>query len=163
MSSFGWYPSSMTLFSLSGLSSSPLVDRRPKFITTFHFLPWTIWSMIALIISAAECPVALCALPTAGLHRLPPAIHSPLKLYLLISLTGAVTLFWRLMPGGKAKSDLPVALSAVSHYGPIWFVLYSAATTPPKAMLVPFNNKMSTLWQLLWIEREMKDVSLRQL
>lgn len=54
--------------------------------------------MIAFIITAAECPVTLCALPTRGLHRLPPAIQRPLKLYLLISLSGAVTLFSRLMP-----------------------------------------------------------------
>lgn len=33
---FGWYPSFMTLTCLSSLSSSHLVDRRPKFITTFH-------------------------------------------------------------------------------------------------------------------------------
>lgn len=39
VSSFGWYPSSVTLPGLSGLSSSQLVDRRPKFITTFHCPP----------------------------------------------------------------------------------------------------------------------------
>lgn len=39
VSSFGWHPSSVTLTSLDGLSSSHLVDRRPKFITTFHSPP----------------------------------------------------------------------------------------------------------------------------
>ncbi|KAG7241448.1 hypothetical protein INR49_025649 [Caranx melampygus] len=60
-----------------------------------------------------DCPIRAEAL----FIRLPPAIHSPLKLYLLISLSGAVTLFSRLMPRGKAKSDLPIAYSAV-----IWTV-----------------------------------------
>lgn len=39
VSFFGWYSSSMTLTSLSSLSSSQLVDSRPKFITTFHSPP----------------------------------------------------------------------------------------------------------------------------
>ncbi len=39
VSSSGWYPSSVTLTSLSGLSSTLLVDRKPKFITTFHSPP----------------------------------------------------------------------------------------------------------------------------
>lgn len=106
----------MTLPSLNSLSSSQLVDGRPKFITTFHSPPQPIWSMIALIITAADCPVALCALPTPSLCRLPQAIHSPLKLYLLIGLSGAITLFSRLMPTGKPKSDLPAAYNAISHW-----------------------------------------------
>lgn len=41
---------------------------------------------------------------------------SPLKQYLLISLSGAVILFPRLMPRGKAMSDLQIAQNTASHY-----------------------------------------------
>lgn len=110
--------------------------------------------MIALIITAAECPVALCALPTSSHRRLPPAIHSPLKLYLLISLSGAVTLFSRLMPRGKAKSDLPIARGTVS---PQWFVLFFfllpqlswKAISPSTTRHNHFNNSVNRERQIL--------------
>lgn len=117
VSSSGWYPLSMTLTSLSSMSSSQLADRRPKFITTFHSPP-----MAYLIYDSINnnpccrmpwrplCPS--CPLPACADYHQP---FSPLKLYLLISLSGAITRFSRLMPRGKAKSDLPIAHSAISH------------------------------------------------
>lgn len=121
VSSPGWYPSSpssMTLNSLNSLSSSQLVDRGPKFITSFHFLlpAYLIYDSInnnhcCRMPCHPQCPS--CPLPArADYHQL----FGPLKLYLLISLSGPVILFLRVMPGGKAKSDLPIALSAVSHH-----------------------------------------------
>lgn len=118
VSSFGWYPLSMTLTSLSSMSSCQLADRGPKFITTFHFPP-----MAYLIYDSINnnpcgrmpwrplCPS--CPLPSCADYHQP---FSPLKLYLLISLSGAITRFSRLMPRGKAKSDLPVAHCAISHW-----------------------------------------------
>lgn len=110
MSSHGWYPSSMTLNSLNSLSSSQLVDRGPKFITTFHFpLPaYLIYDSInnnhcRRMPCHPQCPS--CPLPACvDYHQL----FSPLKLYLLISLSGPVTLFLRVMPRGEAKSDLAI-------------------------------------------------------
>lgn len=118
VSSPGWYPSSMTLNSLNSLSSSQLVDRGPKFITTFHFLlpAYLIYDSInnnhcCRMPCHPQCPS--CPLPACADYHQP---FSPLKLYLLISLSGPVILFLRAMPRGKAKSDLPIALSAVSHH-----------------------------------------------
>lgn len=117
VSSSGWYPLSMTLTSLSSMSSSQLADRGPKFITTFHSPP-----MAYLIYDSINnnpccrmpwrplCPS--CPLPACTDYHQP---FSPLKLYLLISLSRAITRFSRLMPRGKAKSDLPIAHSAISH------------------------------------------------
>lgn len=105
VSSHGWYPSSMTLNSLNSLSSSQLVDRGPKFITTFHFpLPaYLIYDSInnnqrCRMPCHPQCPS--CPLPACvDYHQL----FSPLKLYLLISLSGPVTLFLRVMPRGGGK------------------------------------------------------------
>lgn len=115
VSSSGWYPSCMTLPSLSSLSSSQLVDRGPKFITTFHspLLAYLIYDSInnnhcCRMPCRPLCPS--CPLPACADYHQP---FSPLKLYLLISLSGAVTRFSRLMPRGKAKSDLPIAYSAL--------------------------------------------------
>lgn len=95
-------------------------DSRPKFITTFHpfiLLPWPIWSMIALIITAAECPVALCALPTHSPAQITTGHPQPIKnsVYLSASLGPSIS-FQDKWPTGRQRSDLPVALSDVRHW-----------------------------------------------
>lgn len=126
VSSHGWYPSSMTLNSLNSLSSSQLVDRGPKFITTFHFpLPaYLIYDSInnnqrCRMPCHPQCPS--CPLPACvDYHQL----FSPLKLYLLISLSGPVTLFLRVMPRGEAQSDLPIPLRAASCHSRMICLLF---------------------------------------
>lgn len=116
----------MTLNSLNSLSSSQLVDRGPKFITTFHFpLPaYLIYDSInnnhcCRMPCHPQCPS--CPLPAcADYHQL----FSPLKLYLLISLCGPVTLFLRVMPRGEAKSDLAIPLRAASCHSRVICLLF---------------------------------------